>query len=274
VVPVALGGHEHLKRELLPALVGSNTLPKATGAWVEPSRAFDTRAMSTRAASTQQGPVLSGKKALAPRVDDAEVIVVAARSRAGEDPSAFEPHVVLGKHVSGMSRGKRADIIGPLAVPLCELTFDEAPAKRVAEKSGLLHEQLVSRALVGQAAAALGVARAACDYAVDYARDRRAFGRAIGQNQSIAFKLADAAMDVEGARWLTWKAAWQIDKADGVSALAEASRAHRFASDLAFKVADDCVQILGGHGVIRDHLAELFFRNSRTLSATTGWFMV
>ena len=73
-----------------------------------------------------------------------------------------------------------------------------------------------------------------------------------------------------------WKAAWRIDgvRADGGSALVEANRAHRFATDLAFRVADDCVQILGGHGVIRDHLAELFFRNSRTLTSTTGWFIV
>ena len=113
-------------------------------------------------------------------------------------------------------------------------------------------------------------------YGVEYARDRKAFGRAIAQNQSIAFKLADAAMDVEAARWLVWKAAWKIDQTenDGGTAIVEAGRAYRFATDLAFKVADDCVQILGGHGVIRDHLAELFFRNSRTLSATTGWFMV
>ncbi|HEY4221289.1 MAG TPA: acyl-CoA dehydrogenase family protein, partial [Myxococcota bacterium] len=112
----------------------------------------------------------------------------------------------------------------------------------------------------------------ACEYAVDYARDRRAFGRAIAQNQSIAFMLAEAAMDVEAGRWLTWKAAWQIDR--GESALVEAARAQRFTADLAFKTADNCVQILGGHGVIRDHLAELFFRNSRTLARTPGWFMV
>jgi hypothetical protein len=122
----------------------------------------------------------------------------------------------------------------------------------------------------------VGLAQAATTYAVEYARDRRAFGRAIAQNQSIAFMLAEAAMDVEAARWLTWKAAWQIDRSreSGESSLVEAARAFRFSTDLAFRVSDACVQILGGHGVIRDHLAELFFRSSRTLARTPGWFMV
>jgi acyl-CoA dehydrogenase len=275
VIPIALGGHEHLKREVLPALAGSPTLPKATGAWVEPARLADGLALSARATSTQQGPTLTGRKTLAPRVDDAEMITVCARTRPGDDAGAFEPFLVLGKNVSGMTRGKRQDVIGPHAVPLCELVLDDAPAKRVGEKLGQLYAPMLERALIGQAAAGLGVARAACEYAVEYARDRRAFGRAIAQNQGIAFKLAEAAMDVEGARWLLWKAAWKVDRvrADGGSALAEAAQAQRFATDLAFKVADDCVQILGGHGVIRDHLAELFFRNSRTLSSTTGWFI-
>src|SRR5581483_11517065 len=179
--------------------------------------------------------------------------------------------LALGEHVSGMSRGKKCDVIGPRAVDLVELDFDECNVRALAAKPGVAHALLEERILVGTAAASLGVARAACEYAVDYARDRRAFGKAIAQNQSIAFMLAEAAMDVEAARWLTWKAAWRIDR--GEAALVEASRAARFASDAAFKTADNCVQILGGHGVIRDHLAELFFRNARTLSRTTGWFI-
>ncbi len=275
-VPVALFAHEGLKREVLPTLLGSASLPRATGAWVEASRAYDLRSMRTRSTATAQGPVVSGTKTLVPRGDDAELTVVVARARGADDAGAFEPYLLLGKNVSGMSRGLRCDVIGPRAVPLVELTLDEANARPVAQRAGVAHGQLLERALVGSAAASLGVARAAVEYAVDYARERRAFGRAIAQNQSIAFMLAEGAMDVEALRWLTWKAAWKIDRdhPKGESALAEASRAARFGADLAFRVSDACVQILGGHGVIRDHLAELFFRNSRTLAATPGWFMV
>lgn len=275
-VPLALFGPEGVKRELLPGLLGAASLPRATGAWVEAGRTYDARSMATKSTSTAQGPVLSGKKTLVPRGDDSEITVVTARTRGADEPAAFEPFVLLGKNVSGMSRGQRCDVIGPHGVPLVELSFDEASARPLAHKSGVAHAQLLERALVGSAAASLGVARAAVEYAVDYARDRRAFGRAIAQNQSIAFMLAEGAMDVEALRWLVWKAAWKVDRDHhkGESALVEASRAARFGADLAFRVSDACVQILGGHGVIRDHLAELFFRNSRTLAATPGWFMV
>jgi alkylation response protein AidB-like acyl-CoA dehydrogenase len=276
VVPLLLAGHEGLKREVLPAMLSSTTLPRATGAWVESSHAYDVRSMSTRATSTAQGPVLTGRKALAPRADDSEVTVVVARTRASDEAVAHEPFVFLGKNVSGLSRKKRDDVIGPRATSLVDLELDEVNARPLAAKAGVSHLRLEERALVGSAAAAVGLAQAATTYAVEYARDRRAFGRAIAQNQSIAFMLAEAAMDVEAARWLTWKAAWQIDRSreSGESSLVEAARAFRFSTDLAFRVSDACVQILGGHGVIRDHLAELFFRSSRTLARTPGWFMV
>lgn len=280
VVPLALFGEDGLKHEQLPKLLGSSTLPKATGAWVENARTYDTRTVSVRAERSQQGPVLSGRKTLVPRGDDSELTVVVARARTGEDTTALEPFVVLGKNVSGLTRGKRADVIGPRATPLVDLVLDEADARPLSNHNGIVHRVLEERALVGSAAAALGVARAATELAVEYARDRRAFGRAIAQNQSIAFMLAESAMDVEAARWLVWKAAWSIDKHRAASpsapesSIVEASRAFRHSTDLAFRVADICVQIFGGHGVIRDHLAELLFRNSRTLARTPGWFIV
>ncbi|HEY4220245.1 MAG TPA: acyl-CoA dehydrogenase family protein, partial [Myxococcota bacterium] len=91
VVPLLVCGHEGLKREILPGLLSSTTLPKATGAWVESARGFDLRAMSVRAQSTVQGPVLTGAKALVPRGDDSEITVVIARKHSSDDASAFEP---------------------------------------------------------------------------------------------------------------------------------------------------------------------------------------
>jgi alkylation response protein AidB-like acyl-CoA dehydrogenase len=134
------------------------------------------------------------------------------------------------------------------------------------------YRRLAERALVASAAAAVGTARAAAEYAMEYAKERVTFGRPIAQNQSIAFMIADAYTAVDAARAMTWKAAWLIDRGD--DALREAHLAFRFATDAAFRVADDGVQILGGHGVIRDHLAELYFRNARALAVTPGWFMV
>ena len=147
---------------MLPGLLGASSLPRATGAWVEASRAYDARSMATKSTPTAQGPVLTGKKTLVPRGDSSEITVVVARARGVDEPAAFEPYLLLGKNVSGLSRGRRCDVIGPRAVPLVELSFDEASARPLAHKGGIAHAQLLERALVGSAAASLGVARATC----------------------------------------------------------------------------------------------------------------
>jgi len=272
VVPLCLFGEAELRDELLPRLLG-DTLPKATGAWIEPARTYDAYSFAARTAPTPAGPALHGKKTLVPRADSAEHCVVVARG--GEPGGAGTPELYLldGKASAGTC-GARCDLIGPRAVGTFDLSFDGATARPLAAGAGAAHARLAERALVGSAAAAVGVARAAADYAAEYAKDRRAFGRAIAQNQSIAFMLSEAATDAEAARWMTWKAAWKVDQGSRDGARAEAARAARFATAAAFRAADSCVQILGGHGVIRDHLAELFFRNARTLARTPGWFMV
>ncbi len=268
VVAVALFGSPDVRAELLPGLLGES-LPRATGAWLEPSRGYDPYTIGARAEATPGGPRLLGDKTLVPRADEAELTIVVAREPGG---GVARLYLLEGKNAGGTRRGERCDVIGPRAVGTFDLALGGAVG-RVLSADELAHARLAERALVATAAAAVGVARAATEYAVDYARDRRAFGRAIAQNQSIAFMLAEAAMDAEAGRWMTWKAACAIDR--GLpDARALASRAARFTTAAAFRAADTCVQVLGGHGVIRDHLAELFFRNARTLARTPGWFMV
>ncbi|NUO54699.1 MAG: acyl-CoA/acyl-ACP dehydrogenase [Polyangiaceae bacterium] len=270
-VPTVLFGDPELKQAVLPKLVGDK-LPAATGAWIEPTRTYDPWTMSARSEPVPGGLGIQGDKTLVPRADAAELTVVMARSGA-VGQGALVPFLVEGRNAGGARRG-RCDVIAPRAVATFDLSLGGATAKPITHDGGRAHARLAERALVASAAAAVGVARAATDYAAAYAKDRRAFGRAIAQNQSIAFMLAEAATDAEAARWMTWKAAWKIDRASHDGARAEASRAARFAAQTAFRSADACVQILGGHGVIRDHLAELFFRNARTLATTVGWFLV
>jgi alkylation response protein AidB-like acyl-CoA dehydrogenase len=121
---------------------------------------------------------------------------------------------------------------------------------------------------VALAAMAVGVARAAYDYSRDYAKDRRAFGQAIAQKQAIAFMLAEMAMEVDAMRLLTWEAAWKLDR--GEDATREAFLAKRYAADMSLKIADNALQVLGGHGYIRDHLVELFLRNARGFATLEG----
>ena len=120
---------------------------------------------------------------------------------------------------------------------------------------------MVERGRVALAAAAVGVARASYEIARDYAKERHAFGGPIATKQAIAFKLADMAIEIDGARLLVWEAAWRLDQ--GQDASREITLAHRQAQRVALEVADGAVQVLGGHGYIRDYLPEMHLRNAR-----------
>jgi alkylation response protein AidB-like acyl-CoA dehydrogenase len=107
---------------------------------------------------------------------------------------------------------------------------------------------------------AVGVARAAFEVSVEYAKERETFGAPIATRQAIAFKLADMAIEIDGVRLLTWEAAWNLDQ--NKDALREATLAYQQAQRVVLQVADGSVQVLGGHGYIRDYLPEMYLRNA------------
>lgn len=270
-IPALLYGTDAQKKDLLPALLGP-TPPPATGAWIEPHRTWDLASVRARASASGGAWAITGNKAFVANGAVATTVLVHARTSPGVGWSGVESFLIHKPTAGQMRRGEREDTIGPRGVALHRVAFESCEAVRLGGDRGVDYRRLAQRALVGSAAAACGVGRAAAEYAAGYARERVAFGRPIAQHQAIAFKIADAFMDVEAARWMTWKAAWKIDR--GEDALAEASAAFRFATDTAWRVADDGVQIHGGHGVIRDYLAELFFRNARSLAVTPGAYLV
>jgi acyl-CoA dehydrogenase len=108
---------------------------------------------------------------------------------------------------------------------------------------------------------AVGVARAAFEVSRDYAKQRQTFGAPIATRQAIAFKLADMAIEIDGARMLVWEAAWKLDQ--GADATREVALARHQATRVVLEVADGAVQVFGGHGYIRDYLPELHLRNAR-----------
>ncbi len=114
---------------------------------------------------------------------------------------------------------------------------------------------------MGLAALAVGVARAAFELARDYAKERHAFGAPIATKQAIAFKLADMAIEIDGARLLVWEAAWRLDR--GEDATREATLAIQQVRRVALEVSDGAVQVFGGHGYIREYLPEMLLRNAR-----------
>ncbi len=118
-------------------------------------------------------------------------------------------------------------------------------------------------------AQAVGVARAAFEYALDYAKERKQFGRAIIENQAIAFKLAEMRMKTDAARLLVWNASWRAASGTGFEA-AEGSQSKLFAGETAVRVTDDAIQILGGAGYIRDHPVERWHRDSKIFTIFEG----
>ena len=129
------------------------------------------------------------------------------------------------------------------------------------------------RRLLGHSRAALaslmvGLSRAVLEYAVPYAKDRVAFDQAIAQKQAIAFRLADMHIETEASRWLAWKAASEIEA--GRDATRATHQARAYAAEKCMWIADQGVQVLGGHGFIREHPVEMWYRNARTLGVLEG----
>jgi alkylation response protein AidB-like acyl-CoA dehydrogenase len=115
----------------------------------------------------------------------------------------------------------------------------------------------------------VGIAQRALELGLKYASERRAFGKAIGEHQAIQFKLADMATQVEAARLLVYQAAWLADRKD-VRFTRESSMAKLFASEVAVRVANECVQIHGGYGFIKDYPAEKFYRDVKLCTIGEG----
>ena len=139
---------------------------------------------------------------------------------------------------------------------------------RLGGAAGCDVKRLLAHSRAGLASVMVGLSRAVLEYAVPYAKDRVAFDQAIAQKQSIAFGLADMHIETEASRWLTWNAASELEK--GRDATRSAHQARSYAASKSMWIADNGVQVLGGHGFIREHPVEMWYRNARTLGVLEG----
>jgi alkylation response protein AidB-like acyl-CoA dehydrogenase len=153
------------------------------------------------------------------------------------------------------------DKLGLEAAPSSVVTFDQAGDALL---PGPALEKAIMWSKLATGAIALGCARASLEYASNYATEREAFGRPIGAFQAISFKIADMAIEVDAARLAVWRAAWKLDRDEATHA--DIAEANGQALSTAIKCGDDGVQVLGGHGYIRDHPVEKWFRDAVTLS--------
>src|SRR5215207_8333634 len=267
---LSMFGNEAQKAQYLPRLVAGEVL----GAWglTEASAGSDAAGMRTTAIRTPDGWVLNGSKSFITHGKIGGIMVVVAvtdRAKGHRGISAF----VVEHGTPGMSAGKKENKLGMRASDTSEVIFNDCriPAGQLlgAEGQGFVNTlQVLDAGRIGIAALSVGLAQGAYEAARSYAKERRQFGQPIASFQAIQWKLADNATRIEAARLLTYRAAYLKDR--GVRMTKESAMAKLFASETAVKAADDCVQIHGGYGFVKDYPAEKYFRDVKLLTIGEG----
>lgn len=269
-LPILLCGSEAQKKEYLPKIVEGNWTPY-TSALIEYAFDFDPNALRTTASFDGGEYVITGEKAYVPFAKEAHAMIVYAAL------DGLTQGFIVGKDAAGLAVAEEAEkMLGLNALPTYRVKLDGVrvpQTNRLGGASGHDFERILASMRVANAAAAVGVARAAFEYARDYAREREAFGVKVAQKQAIAFMLAEMRTEIEASRLLTWEAAWKLDTGKD-DAFVEAYLADTGAADMAMMVTDRAVQILGGHGYIREHPVEMWMREGRGFTMFTGFAMV
>jgi acyl-CoA dehydrogenase len=269
VSPILLAGTEEQKQEFIPPVIEAEWQPY-TAAFIEYDFDFDPNDMRTTAELKGDSYVINGVKRFVPFADKAEAMLVYANLDG--TTQAF----IVPKGADGVTVGEREMLLGLNALPNFQVTFEDVKlpkANRLGGDDGHDFSGILAANQVALAAIAIGMARASFEYSRDYAKEREVLGSKIAQKQSIAFFLAEMASEIEAIRLLTWEAAWLLDQGSDEAAHV-AFLAWQGAIDMAMMVTDRGVQILGGHGYIREHPVELWLRNGRGISSLAGLAMV
>ena len=269
MVPILEFGTDEQKEEWLPKFCGERFFP-ATAALMEPRITFDPFNLHTTVEMSGDQAIINGSKCMVPLADGAEHILVFASTAKGAGPGSVEA-IIVDRDTPGLHIGEKEKNMGLNPLPLFPVTFEEcevSKSRRVGGDRGVDYTRLLNLSRANLCAMAVGVARASYEYALNYAKERLAFGEPIASRQAIAFMLAEAAMEIDGMRLLAWRAAWRLDRDE--DATRDATLAKMYCSEQTMKVVDYGVQILGGHGYIREHPVEMWFRNGRAFSTMEG----
>jgi alkylation response protein AidB-like acyl-CoA dehydrogenase len=267
--PLIEAGTEEQKGRHLKALA-TDHFTAATAALIEPRFDFDPSAMATMVRRDGASYILDGAKCYVPLARDAATILVYAAARS-EQGFAGVDAFLLPRDTPGLSISDREKNMGIKGLATFELVLQDcrvATDAKLGGEAGINFVRLLSESRVALAAMAVGVARAAFEYARAYAKERKAFGVPIATKQAIAFMLAEMAIEIDATRLLVWEAASRLDK--GEDALKESSQARNYAAQASLMVADNAVQVLGGHGYIRDHPVEMWLRDARGFGVLDG----
>jgi len=269
-VGTALGlwGDADQQATYLPAFVGED-VPAAALAVMEPRALFDPFELKTTARRTDGGYVLDGVKSLVPRGADSELFIVAADLE-GADPALF----IAESKTDGIGISPEP-AMGIRAGATTTLTLEgvKLPAGALlAEGKREAYAECIALARLGWCALAVGTGRAVFDYVIEYANDRTAFGEPISHRQAVAFTISNIAIELEGMRLATYRAASLADQ--GKPFAREASIARKLCTDKGMQIGSDGVQLLGGHGFIKEHPVERWYRDLRAAGLMEGALLV
>jgi alkylation response protein AidB-like acyl-CoA dehydrogenase len=268
--PLLQRGTPEQQERFLAPLAGGRGL--GCFALTEPQAGSDPASLATAARRDGAGYVLDGRKAFVTNGQQATVALVFARTGPGPGRQGISAFLVE-KGTPGFLVPRLEDKLGIRASDTAEVVFEgcRVPAAHRLGEEGegfRIAMAALDGGRIGIAAQAVGIARAALEAAVAYARERRSFGKPIGEHQQIQWTLADMATAVDAARLLTWRAAWLKDQKRPYGAAS--SMAKLFASETAMRVATDAVQVHGGYGYVKDYPVERFFRDAKITQIYEG----
>jgi alkylation response protein AidB-like acyl-CoA dehydrogenase len=265
VQPLLDFGTDEQKAELLPLFTKSD-FRAASLAILEPTFSFEVTNLRTVAEPKGSGFSLSGKKRLVPLAASASHLLVVARG-ARDGVAGLEAFIVP-RGAKGLKVSAEPErTLGFQCLPRysVELERVEVPASaRLGGDEGIDGARLLAMLRTASAALALGLARGVYELALPYAKERVAFGQPIAQKQAIAFMLAEMQIEVSSLRHLVWKAASLLEH--GRDASRAATLALTYANREVMKIADNGLQVFGGHGYIREYPVEMWYRNARALT--------
>jgi alkylation response protein AidB-like acyl-CoA dehydrogenase len=269
-MPILRYGTEEQKKKYVTRLASGEFL--GAFALTEPQAGSDASRIRTSARRAGDKYILNGSKVFITNAGEADTYVTFAVTdpeKGSRGISAF----IVEKDTPGFRVGKKEKKMGLGGSNTCELIFEEAevPAENLLGREGQGYEIALSNLAggrIGIGAQALGIATAAFEHALAYAKERKQFGKPISQIQAIQFKLADMATRIEAARLLIYRAAEM--RQNGHNCKLEASMAKMYASDTAMKVTTEAVQIFGGYGYTREYPVERLFRDAKITQIYEG----
>jgi len=272
VTPLLLAGNDEQKEKYLPRFCDSANLNLGAFALTEPGAGSDPASLTTNAVKHGDHYVVNGRKVFITNGGIADVIILFANSDPAKGVKGITAFI-LEKDFPGLKSGKKEEKMGIRASQTAEYIFEDmqVPVENRLGEEGegfKIAMQTFEYTRTSVATFAVGVARAAYEFALAYAQERIQFGKPIIRHEGVGFMIADMATKIDAARMLCWRAACLTDQ--GKPAMKEASMAKLFAGDVAMQVTTDAVQVLGGYGYSREYPVEKWMRDAKIMQIYEG----